>query len=132
MKLKKTALLSAIVLLLCFCLAGCGAPALGDSIKGKTATIVLDENPTTGYTWAISVDNESVVSMKSDKFYEENSDLVGSGGVHEYVFEAMGPGTATITFSLGQQWDGGEKDNKVQKYKVTVDDSGKITALESI
>jgi predicted secreted protein len=113
-------------------LAACSAPSPGETYKGKTATIVLEENETTGYTWAVSVDDSSVISLKSDKYFAENTDRVGAGGVHEYVFEAMSPGTATITFSLGQQWDGGEKDTETKQYKVTVGDDGNIFSIEAV
>ncbi len=130
---KKIALFTALVLILCFFVVACAAPSTGDSFKDKTATIVLEENQTTGYTWAVSVDDESVISLKSDKYYSESvNDVVGAGGVHEYIFEAMNPGTAEITFSLGQQWDGGEKDTETKKYKVTVGDDGKISSLEAM
>ena len=129
---KRTWVLIALLLVASVSLAACSTPATGDSYKDKTATIVLEENPTTGYTWAVSVDDSSVISMKSDKYYEANDkNVVGAGGVHQYVFEAMGPGTATITFELGQQWDGGEKGTETKKYNVTVGDDGKIASLEA-
>jgi predicted secreted protein len=127
---KKTWFLIAMLLLAGLILAACAAPAAGESYKDKTATIVLEENPTTGYTWSVSVDNPLVIGLNSDKFYASgDKNVVGAGGVHQYVFKAAGPGDAIITFDLGQQWDGGEKGNKILKYKVTVDENGKIASL---
>jgi inhibitor of cysteine peptidase len=128
---KKIGIIVALLLAGCFVLAACAAPSPGESFKDKTVTIVLEENATTGYTWAVSVDNEAVLSLKSDKYYEESDgEVVGAGGVHEYVFQAQGPGTAVITFELGQQWDGGEKGTETKKYQVTVGDDGKIASVD--
>lgn len=129
--IRKIGVLTVLLLVAVLILAACAAPAPGETYKGKTATIVLEENPTTGYTWAVSVDNPSVISLKSDKYFEEDTGRVGSGGVHQYVFEAMSPGTATITFELGQQWDGGEKGAETKIYKVTVGDDGNIFSIEA-
>lgn len=131
---KKMWVLTAL-LLTGICLAACAAPvpAPGDSVKGRTATIVLEENPTTGYTWAVNVDNPSVISLKEDKYFSKaEKNLVGVGGVHQYVFEAGSPGSAVITFDLGQQWDGGEKGNQIKRYNVTVNEDGTIASLEAV
>ena len=54
MKIRKLALMicvAALVLALALC-AGCGKKA------PQTATFTMEANPTTGYTWQISQDNE--------------------------------------------------------------------------
>ena len=96
----------------------------------KNVTIVLDENPTTGYTWAYTIDNPQVLQYTSDSYAQNPaaSGLVGVGGQHTYVFSAVGPGTAIITFSLGQQWSGGTKDAQIAKYQVVVGQDGNISS----
>lgn len=131
MKTKKFAAISAFVLLLCLSLTACAAPAPGVSFRDKTATIVLAENPTTGYTWALTVDDPAVISLKEDQYFSGgHENTAGAGGVHQYVFEAKGPGSAVVSFELGQQWEGGEKGAETKTYRVTVGENGKISSLK--
>lgn len=130
MKKKCLILISALLI---FGLTACssGAPSPGISYQDKTATVVLEENPTTGYTWAVSIDNQDVVSLKNDSYTQTgDKNLTGAGGVHEYVFQAANQGTAVVTFELGQQWDGGEKATQTKKFEITVGQDGKIASAK--
>ena len=129
----KKILLITLSLLLILGLSACTPKTAGPGItyQDKTATVVLEENPTTGYTWAVSVDNQNVASLKSDSYEQTGKkDVEGAGGLHTYVFQANGPGTAIVTFELGQQWDGGEKGADIKKFEITVGQDGKITSAK--
>jgi len=68
--------------------------------KDDIFTIQLEENPTTGYAWTVSVSDESTVKLIDDQYTAESKDqnIVGGGGVHEFTFQALSAGTTQITF----------------------------------
>ena len=129
--MKKNLLLFILTALLLLGLVACTYNPDG-ARQNTLTTIVLDENPTTGYTWAVSIDNLAVVRQFSDSYTPKQapSGIVGTGGTHSYIFQAVSPGTAVITFELGQQWNGGQKGVETKKYTVTVNQDGTILAAE--
>jgi len=76
----------------------------GGSIQlplGRDVEIELAANPTTGYTWRLDA-NLHLLQLKSHQ-YRANappgaSALVGGGGVDQFVFGAMMPGTERLHF----------------------------------
>lgn len=136
MIMKKTVFMIGLTVFFLFGTTACTSAALspGASSQNRNTTVVLDENPTTGYTWTFTIDRQDILALSSDKYIQNKTDpkLVGVGGQHTYVFEAKAPGTATITFELGQQWAGGQKGAQTQKYQVTVGQDGNITSTKEI
>lgn len=132
--MKKILFILSLTVFLLFGATACSSLVPGVSSQGKTATIVLDENPTTGYTWAVSIDHQEILTLSGDQYTPKQTDarIVGAGGQHSYVFQAKGPGTATITFELGQQWTGGHKGEQTEKYQVTVGQDGNITSTKEM
>jgi inhibitor of cysteine peptidase len=49
---------------------------------GTTFTVVLEENPTTGYSWNVSVTDG--LKITRDTFIPPTSGLIGAGGVHTW------------------------------------------------
>lgn len=47
----------------------------------KNQKIILDENPTTGYTWSYKIEDESIVKIEDENFVAASGDLVGAGGI---------------------------------------------------
>jgi predicted secreted protein len=128
---KKILILISVLLVLGLSACSSGTDQPGITFQDKTASVVLEESPTTGYTWAVSIDNENIVSLKDDSYKQTgDKNLDGAGGVHRYVFQANSPGTAVVTFELGQQWSGGEKADQTKKFEITVGQDGKIASLK--
>lgn len=72
------------------------------------AVVSLDENPTTGYEWAYTISDESILAFTRDTFQSRsytNEALVGAGGVHTWVFTGVAPGDATVTFTYQRSWE---------------------------
>lgn len=68
---------------------------------GETFEVVLDSNPTTGYSWRVEVSSGSdVVELKGEDYEPDpvSEDVVGGGGKDTFTFEAAKAGAATITF----------------------------------
>lgn len=80
---------------------------------GDTVTIDLPENPTTGYSWAFSIEQESqnIISDISEKYIAPNNNLVGSGGIKEYSFKAINKGEITLTGYYRRPWEKLDKQN---------------------
>lgn len=71
---------------------------------GEKTTVSLKENPTTGYTWNVSVTDG--LKIVNDTFIgPENKQIVGAGGVHEWILEATAPGNQTFTGVYRRSWE---------------------------
>lgn len=112
----------------------------GESVtrNGKTLKIVYGSNPTTGYSWEISISDPKVLKRVSDEYQEDKSAggnsatdevICGRGGYETFVFEGTGKGTAVITFDYAQQWKGGSK-GKSRTVTAEVDDQGNIISVK--
>ncbi len=108
--MKRIAVLVLIVLLTFSMLAAC-VKTSGEKVYGKEDTnieaktgesfvIQLEENPTTGYEWTVTISDENIVKKTDDQYTTESrdEDIVGAGGVHTYTFEALKEGSTQITF----------------------------------
>jgi inhibitor of cysteine peptidase len=93
-------------LVLCTALAACGLegsdPArltekdAGSTIhvkQGDTVEVVLNGNPTTGYTWEEAPDSGDLLAQQGDAAFKADSNALGSGGVMTLRFKALHPGT---------------------------------------
>jgi len=58
--------------------------------------VVLQGNPTTGYTWKVVPGAESVLEQQGEPQFEPGSNALGSGGLVTLRFEAVGQGDATL------------------------------------
>ncbi len=133
--MKKAFFIISLTVFLFFGATACSSALTpGITSQGKSVTVLLDENPTTGYTWAVSIDNQEIVTLANDQYTANKTDakVVGSGGLHTYIFHAKGPGTALVTFELGQQWSGGQKGAETKKYQITVNQDGNIGSAKEV
>ena len=94
--------------------------------------LVLDANPSTGYTWECDIDDESVISLVGNKYIAGCvfDGIVGSSGKEYFYFKAVSQGEATITFTYAQNWQGGETAETVT-YEVTVHSDYSVEALKT-
>jgi inhibitor of cysteine peptidase len=77
---------------------------------GQSATIELQENPSTGYRWVVDTKTSSNLSILhiDDRGFSRNaanSHLLGAPGVHRWSVKAESPGSASITFVYGRPWE---------------------------
>jgi len=76
---------------------------LTESDSGKTVElkvgdeleIALSANPTTGYTWDVSMVDSAVLKLDKSDFLAGDS-IVGSGGTTVMKFHAIAPGTSGV------------------------------------
>ncbi len=105
-----------------FLIAGCGGgvKAYTDSEQVINTTvnqefiIALDSNPTTGYDWEASYD-ENMLSLEKEEYNpdEKEAGLVGAGGTQYYHFKALKVGETEITVTYKRSWETEYAEQKV-------------------
>ena len=65
----------------------------------------LPGNPTTGFTWQLSVTPGLVIENESYQPDDPGSRLVGAGGTYLWVLRAVQPGMQTISGIYSRQWE---------------------------
>lgn len=77
---------------------------------GQKTEITLKENPTTGYSWNITVTNG--LNIIHDTFLgPENKRIVGGGGDHIWTIEATGVGNQTFSGVYQRSWEPPNENN---------------------
>lgn len=72
---------------------------------GDVLVLSLPENPTTGYSWKMTL--SSGLKAESDRYIEADKagDLVGGGGTHVWRIAVVEAGTQIVKGEYRQQWD---------------------------
>ena len=73
--------------------------------EGQTITIMLEGNPTTGYTWDVADGTGAVLRQVGETEYEAESDLIGAGGVQTLRFEAVEAGETELSLVYHRPWE---------------------------
>lgn len=89
--------------------------------EGQLAYIVVDSNPTTGYSWTVKSSDEKIVKVVKQQYLAdpEGKDLAGAGGKEIIVVKAMTKGSVKLQCTYEQNWDGGSKE-KPMEYNIVV------------
>lgn len=73
---------------------------------GVEFTIILDSNPTTGYSWDFSSPpDERIIKLIDDTFQPPITRLKGAGGKQLWTFSPMGEGETTISLKYVRPWE---------------------------
>ena len=112
--LKWLSLLALLALAAC---SGKSAPlTVTDADNGKAVTLTagqtlivrLASNPTTGYEWQLQSADAAVIKPVGEAGFTPApapTGMVGTGGIAEWRFEAVGEGTTTLTLSYQRPWE---------------------------
>ncbi len=79
---------------------------------GKTFTITLDSNITTGFSWQlVGNTDEAVVELVNSEYQpsQATQGLMGAGGQEVWTFKALKSGESIISLEYSQPWEGGTK-----------------------
>lgn len=127
MKKLISVLLALALMLSAFCV---GAFADIEGEPQHSLDIILEGNASTGYTWTVSISDESVVYVQ-DLGVESAEDILGAPG--EYLFRICGSaaGSADITFAYLRVFEDTEPVISFT-VPVTVDDALNVTASSTI
>ncbi len=88
---------------------------------GEDVQVILDGNPTTGYTWTATVSDPAVLQQQGDPVYAQgNTDpsIVGAGGTFTFTFKAAAAGEVTLKFDYARPFETGVA--PIQTYSMTV------------
>jgi len=90
--------------------------------KGDTIYLKLKENPSTGYSWELSLSKG--LNLLSDKYYSPESFkkggefIIGAGGFHLWKIKAVAKGNQQIKGIYKRSWE--EETGKEQTFKINV------------
>jgi len=87
---------------------------------GSELMVVLDANPTTGYTWEVDQVDESVLEALGEPAFEASSDKVGAGGKMTFRFQALKAAETTLRLVYHRPWEQDEPPAGVFTLRVTV------------
>ena len=95
----------------------------------NTASIELEGNPTTGYTWVYTMSQENIIREVSNTYTENQNDdrLVGVGGKFAFTFEPVTQGETELVFSYLRVWEEGIPPVQTVTYRATVDNENNLT-----
>ena len=92
--------------------------------KGDKIIILLDSNPTTGYSWIPDEEMDSTIVVLTDSEYfqtEKEEGMVGVGGFEVFTFEAKSSGRTDNILNYKRLWEEEELlDVHIFNVKVTV------------
>jgi len=118
------------VVALCVCMLGCSSPgdievACDDFYErqhaqreievqvGKSITIELCSNPSTGFSWGEAVISDPGVVAEVGHEYDaregKKPPAPGTPGVEIWTLKSLQPGQSTISVEYGRPWEGGTK-----------------------
>lgn len=90
--------------------------------KGDTIYLKLKENPSTGYSWELSLSKG--LNLLSDKYYSPESFkksgefIVGAGGIHLWKIKAVAKGSQQIKGIYKRSWE--QETGEEQTFKLNV------------
>jgi inhibitor of cysteine peptidase len=88
---------------------------------GASVVLSLCSNPSTGYRWTDPVSSDpTVASVGGWAYVAAERDLPGASGTEDLTIVAVAPGTAVISASYDQPWEGGAKGDWTVKLTVEV------------
>jgi inhibitor of cysteine peptidase len=87
----------------------------------KPFTIVLESNPTTGYSWQAEFDPE-YLKLSQSRYERPSSSLLGAGGRQVFVFVPRRSGKTVIEMRYKRKWEPAPV--KVKRFAVVVSHEG--------
>ena len=87
---------------------------VGDSVQ-----VVLEGNPTTGFTWELSQNDEDLLALQGEPEYQAKQDIPGSSGVFTFTFLSQKSGTVELEFIYHRPFEEGIA--PLSEYMLTLD-----------
>jgi len=118
-----------IAVLLCGCAPAVQPPAPTPSTYSNSAqpitvpvgvsfTISVSSNPSTGYSWEAGFDQSLLKLVK--RYTPSESGMMGAGGVENFEFEGMKPGTSDIYLNYKRSFEPNNPSLKSETFNVTI------------
>lgn len=96
-------------------------------------TVILAGNPTTGYTWNATVEDEAVIAVEDDGFASnaEDENITGAGGFQRFELIGQAEGYTTVTFAYARSWEEGVTPVYELVYDISVDSDLNVTIVST-
>lgn len=89
--------------------------------NGQEFTIVLNSNPSTGYSWSISdTYDKSIVQAIGNVFKPSSTKKIGAPGEELWTFKGAGRGNTKINFTYSRKWEGKSSQETLKNFSLTV------------
>ena len=89
----------------------------------------LKGNPTTGYTWEVEAD-ENTVDVKSEYVQDENEgNLAGVGGTYNFTVTGKEAGNTKVVFKYLRTWEGEKSVLKTVEYTFNISENKGVTVI---
>ena len=85
---------------------------------GDQIIISLDENPSTGFLWAIDKTDNSMLTQQSSDFTPMPGGALGSGGTRVFTFVAKNAGTVNLQLKYWRSFEGDS--SIIRRFNVTI------------
>src|SRR5262245_61588012 len=89
---------------------------------GDSVVVRLDENPTTGFIWAIDQDNDDILPLRHSDYTMAPGAGIGGGGQRTLTFQAQKAGTVSLQLKLWREWEGDQ--SITERFFVTIQVGG--------
>lgn len=89
-------------------------------LEGKSFSIILNTNPTTGFDWKFEYKGEGLLNNYMNEQSTPPRGITGSGFQRAYFFKAERPGDCDIVFSYKRDWEGGDT-STIMTYSFKID-----------
>ncbi len=73
---------------------------------GERLKVMLPENPSTGYTWAIDETDRRLLALDGTAYDEPADGFIGARGRRIFTFITQQPGEVTLRLKYWRFWDG--------------------------
>jgi inhibitor of cysteine peptidase len=83
-----------------------------------TLDVVLEGNPSTGYTWEIEESENPKLTLMGEPHFEAGAQIPGAGGVFTFKFEVAESGTGDLRLIYHRTW---ETEPPARTFEVTVE-----------
>jgi inhibitor of cysteine peptidase len=83
---------------------------------GDDVTLLLPDNPSTGFRWAVDADPD-FVKIEVGEFIPPST-MVGGGGEAHWSFKAKRPGITKVTLTRWRPWEG--ERSAIERYEITL------------
>ena len=75
---------------------------------GQLLVVTLDSNPSTGYSWSITMNSdETVLNKMENKYVAPETVVPGAGGKEVWTFKALKTGTSFVSMGYVRPWQTG-------------------------
>ena len=90
--------------------------------KGRTLTVIIAGNPTTGYEWELAspVDGAVLEEEGRVEYVVGSTDRVGAPGMYRFSFKTKAPGVAAVSLKYVRPWEKGQRPEATATVNVTV------------